>query len=116
MYFIGRSVRLSVSYLKILVTGTAGSNRIRSVIVQMIVNTLCNGMDIDDATSYPRIHLENNILHAEPGIPNEELDKLSKYFKIKKWHNQNIFFGGANSVYNNKGMGDPRRSGFTLTL
>ena len=100
----------------ILVTGSAGSNRIRSVVIQMIANTLCNGMDIVKATELPRIHLEGNTLHAEPGVPEDELDKLSKHFKIKKWHDKNVFFGGCNSVMNDKGSGDPRRWGYTVTV
>ena len=100
----------------VLVTGSAGSNRIRSVIIQMIVNTLCNGMDLVKSTDSPRIHIEGNILHAEPGVPDDELDKLSKHFKIKKWHDKNVFFGGCNSVMNDKGAGDPRRWGYTVTV
>lgn len=100
----------------VLVTGTAGSNRIRSVIVQMIVNIFCNGMDIETATRHPRVHLEGNILHVEPGIPNTILEMLSARYKIHHWKEQNVFFGGANSVLNSEGMGDPRRGGYTITV
>ena len=100
----------------VLVTGSAGSNRIRSVVIQMIVNTLCNGMDIIKSTDLPRIHLEGDTLHAEPGVPDDELDKLSNHFKIKRWHDKNVFFGGCNSVMNDKGAGDPRRWGYTVTV
>ncbi len=100
----------------ILVTGTAGSNRIRSVIVQMIVNTLCSDMDIESATNFPRVHLEGNVLHTEPGIPDSTLEKLSSRFILHKWSEKNVFFGGANSVLGSEGMGDPRRGGYTITL
>ena len=100
----------------ILVTGTAGSNRIRSVIIQMVVNTLCNGMNIIEATDLPRIHIEGDTLHSEPGVSEDELDRLSKHFKIQRWSDQNIYFGGANSVFEDKGAGDSRRGGYTLTV
>jgi len=100
----------------VLVTGTAGSNRIRSVIVQMIINTLCNNMNISKATETPRVHLEGDILHVEPGIPDNILDELSNSFNVYQWTGKNVYFGGANSVLNSEGMGDPRRGGHTIII
>ena len=56
------------------------------------------------------------IPYVEPGILDDELDKLSNHFKIKRWHDKNVFFGGCNSVMNDKGAGDPRRWGYTVTV
>ena len=100
----------------VLVTGTAGSNRIRSVIVQIIINTLCNNINISQATETPRVHLEGDILHVEPGIPDNILDELSNSFKVYQWKEKNVYFGGANSVLNSEGMGDPRRGGHTIII
>lgn len=99
----------------VLLTGTAGSNRIRSVIVQMIVNVLCNGMEIKEATDAPRVHLEESVLHAEPGFPEETLLELENRYRLERWESQNLFFGGANSVTPQGGAGDSRRGGFSLT-
>ncbi|UCF36301.1 MAG: gamma-glutamyltransferase, partial [Acidobacteriota bacterium] len=46
----------------VLVTGSAGSNRIRSVVVQLLVNVLDRGMSLAEATAAPRIHLEGDLL------------------------------------------------------
>jgi len=97
----------------VLLTGSAGSNRIRSVIVQMIINILCNGMDIQRATDAPRVHLEGTILHAEPGIPEDYLIKLEQRYNVQRWDQLNVFFGGVNSVTPDGGAVDPRRGGFS---
>jgi len=99
----------------VLLTGSAGSNRIRSVIVQMITNILCNGMEIQEATDAPRVHLEGNVLHAEPGIPEENLVELENRYDVQRWDCLNVFFGGANSVTPEGGAADPRRGGFSGT-
>ena len=100
----------------VLLTGSAGSNRIRSVIVQMIVNILCNGLDIQEATDAPRVHLEGDVLHAEPGIPEEDLVSLEKRHDVQRWDRLNVFFGGANSVMPDRGAGDPRRGGLSRSF
>ena len=100
----------------ILLTGTAGSNRIRSVIVQLLVNNLFRGMSIEEATRAPRMHLEGHTLHLEPGIPEAELSELPDKYRLERWREQNLFFGGANSVTPRQGSGDPRRGGTGLVF
>ncbi|MFQ5928544.1 MAG: gamma-glutamyltransferase family protein [Acidobacteriota bacterium] len=100
----------------VLITGSAGSNRIRSAIAQLLVNCLCNKMSIEEATAAPRVHLEGNVLHAEPGIPEDSLQKLESRYTVHRWDEQNPFFGGANSVTLDTGAGDSRRGGYSLRL
>ena len=99
-----------------LVSGTAGSNRIRSVIVQLLTNFLCNGLDIHEATVAPRVHLEGGVLHAEPGVSEDVLQELEGTYAIERWKTLNVFFGGANSVTQDRGAGDPRRGGYALSF
>lgn len=79
----------------ILLTGSAGSNRIRSAIIQIVINHLCHGLEIEAATVAPRIHLEGNVLHAEPGVDEGELEELEGRYEVDRWQEQNLFFGGA---------------------
>ena len=51
-----------------LVVGSAGSNRIRSAILQVIVNVLDRGMDAVAAVEAPRLHFEDGMVYAEPGV------------------------------------------------
>lgn len=99
-----------------LLTGSAGSNRIRSAIIQIVINHLCHGLDIEAATVAPRIHLEGNVLRAEPGVDEGELEELEGRYEVDRWQEQNLFFGGANSVTPVGGAGDPRRSGAAIII
>ena len=47
--------------------GSAGSNRIRSAIVQVILRLIDDGMAVDEAVEAPRVHFEGAVVSAEPG-------------------------------------------------
>ena len=51
-----------------LVLGSAGSNRIRSALLQTIVGVVDRGLDADEAVRAPRVHFEDGVVYAEPGI------------------------------------------------
>ena len=57
-----------------LVLGSAGSNRIRSAILQTIVGVVDHGLRAREAVDAPRVHFEDGVVYAEPGVPLEELD------------------------------------------
>ena len=50
-----------------LVLGSAGSNRIRSAILQVIVGAVDHGLPASDAVLAPRVHFEDGVVYAEPG-------------------------------------------------
>ena len=101
------SVALSRDGRPALVTGSGGSNRIRSAVVQLIVNRLVHGQPMVQATDAPRLHLEGGTLHAEPGA------LVAGDFEVKQWPERNVFFGGAHSVAPGEAAGDARRNGST---
>ena len=69
-------------------------------------------MNSEEAIKAPRIHLEENIIHCEPGI---NTDKLNfPWSTIHHWHEKNLFFGGVNAVTPTNAVGDLRRSGYGL--
>jgi gamma-glutamyltranspeptidase/glutathione hydrolase len=57
-----------------LVLGSAGSNRIRSALLQTIVGVVDHGLGARAAVQAPRVHFEDGTLFAEPGI---ELDAVA---------------------------------------
>jgi gamma-glutamyltranspeptidase/glutathione hydrolase len=97
--------------------GSAGSNRIRSAVLQTTVNLIARGMGPQEAVDAPRIHLEGGVLQAEPGIDPAALDVLASAGEVVRWGERNLFFGGVQVVARDPatgalaGGGDPRRGG-----
>ncbi|HEV2075535.1 MAG TPA: gamma-glutamyltransferase, partial [Thermoleophilaceae bacterium] len=77
-----------------LVVGSAGSNRIRSAILQVVVGVVDHGLSAGEAILAPRVHFENGIVYAEPGVPVEELEG----YEIVRFRGRNLFFGGAQAI------------------
>ena len=50
-----------------LVLGSAGSNRIRSAILQVVIGVLDRGLDVQAAIDAPRAHFEEGVVYVEPG-------------------------------------------------
>ena len=100
-----------------LAIGSAGSNRIRSAILQVIVGVVDHGLPAQAAVEAPRVHFEDGIVYAEPGVPVEQLPGRD----ITMFEGRNLFFGGAQAVERDlrtgalTGAGDPRRSGVAVT-
>ena len=61
-----------------LVLGSAGSNRIRSAILQVIVNAIDHGMDAQAAVDAPRLHFEDGLVYAEPGVDGAALEAAGR--------------------------------------
>jgi len=98
--------------------GSAGSNRIRSAILQTIVRAVEQGMAVDDAVRAPRLHFEAGIVQAEPGIDEEALARIeARGIPVLRRPAINLFFGGVQAVARDRGGGalsgggDPRRGG-----
>jgi gamma-glutamyltranspeptidase/glutathione hydrolase len=97
-----------------LVLGSAGSNRIRSAILQVVIGVLDRGLDVQAAIDAPRVHLEEDIAYVEPGVDTAELEAEQR--AIVRFAERNLFFGGAQAVQREPGGalaggGDPRRGG-----
>jgi gamma-glutamyltranspeptidase/glutathione hydrolase len=96
-----------------LVVGSAGSNRIRSALLQTIVGVVDHGLDARAAVEAPRAHYEGGVVYAEPGVPVSELTGR----EIVAFRARNLFFGGVQAVVRDRatgaltGAGDPRRGG-----
>ncbi|MFL5843360.1 MAG: gamma-glutamyltransferase family protein [Solirubrobacteraceae bacterium] len=98
-----------------LVLGSAGSNRIRSAILQTIVGVVDHGLAADAAVQAPRAHFEAGRIYTEPGVPLAGLETSGH--EIVAFRDRNLFFGGVQAIERApatgalRGAGDPRRGG-----
>lgn len=106
----------------VLGIGSAGSNRIRSAILQTVVRAVEQGMPVAAAVRAPRLHFEQGLLQAEPGIDEEALARLeARGVPVARRPEINLFFGGVQAVARDSasgalsGGGDPRRGGAVAT-
>ncbi len=99
-----------------LVLGSAGSNRIRSALLQTIVGVVDHGLSAREAVDAPRVHFENGVLYAEPEIDLAEL--RDEQLQVVRFGAINLFFGGVQAVQRRggeiAGAGDPRRGGVAV--
>jgi gamma-glutamyltranspeptidase/glutathione hydrolase len=97
-----------------LVLGSAGSNRIRSALLQTFVGVVDHHLAAVAAVAAPRVHFEAGIVYAEPGIDLGELHAR----ELVRFHELNLFFGGVQAVQRRGeeliGAGDPRRGGVAV--
>jgi gamma-glutamyltranspeptidase/glutathione hydrolase len=98
--------------------GSGGSNRIRSAVLQVILRLVADGMPAQDAVDSGRIHFEEEVVQAEPGVDPDALTHLEERgVPVARWRRHNLFFGGAHIVARDpetgelSGGGDPRRGG-----
>ncbi len=103
-----------------LVTGSGGSARIRSAILQTISHLLDQRLRLDEAVNRPRVHLDNDgVLQCEGGYDAAAAATLAERgYAVNRWPRQGIYFGGAHSVSRTPegrlvGAGDRRREGAT---
>jgi gamma-glutamyltranspeptidase / glutathione hydrolase len=98
--------------------GSAGSNRIRSAILQVIVGVVDHGLAAHEAVTAPRVHVEDGLVYAEPGVPTAELRAAGR--DLVAFRSLNLFFGGVQAVEREhgtgalSGAGDPRRGGVAV--
>ena len=99
-----------------LVLGSAGSNRIRSAILQTIVAVVDHGLSAQQAVDAPRAHFEDGVLFAEPGL---DAAPASGGLRVVPFSARNLFFGGVQAVLSRggelQGAGDPRRGGVAVS-
>ncbi len=98
--------------------GSAGSNRIRSAILQTVVRAVEEGMSAGEAVRAPRLHFEQGVVQAEPGIDEGALARIeTRDIQVLRRPRINLFFGGVQAVARDpssgeiSGGGDPRRGG-----
>ncbi|MGB1581111.1 MAG: gamma-glutamyltransferase [Nevskiales bacterium] len=104
-----------------LVFGSGGSNRIRSAILQVLVNFMGRKLPLDEAIEAPRLHVESQHLSIEGGHSDQlSADLQSMFQDLTRWDCRNLFFGGVHAVGQQNqrfiGHGDSRRDGVCLKV
>jgi gamma-glutamyltranspeptidase/glutathione hydrolase len=102
-----------------LAVGSAGSNRIRSAILQTIIRRIDEGMLAQQAIDAPRVHFEDGVVYTEPGIDATALERAGR--TLRGFRERNLFFGGAQAAARDpdgsfSGGGDPRRGGAAIVV
>ena len=102
-----------------LVLGSAGSNRIRSALLQTIIGVVDHGLDAGAAVRAPRLHFEDGLVYVEPGIDPVPLEEAGR--TVARFRRLNLFFGGVQAIQRDpdtgfaSGAGDPRRGGVAVS-
>jgi gamma-glutamyltranspeptidase/glutathione hydrolase len=108
--------------------GSGGSNRIRTAILQVLMNMLRFGMGLEDAIAAPRIHFERGLLSVEAvgaggGFDGDRIAPFTDPFASKElWDHFSMFYGGVHAVSLDPaagafdGAGDSRRGGVYVTV
>ena len=97
--------------------GSGGSNRIRTAILQVLLNLIDFDLSIAEAVEAPRLHFENGIANLEGGFDEAAGAALQdRAREVVTWPPGNLFFGGVHAVLRDaerrlEAAGDPRRGG-----
>ena len=105
---------------RVVAMGSGGSNRIRTAVLQVILNLTAFGMGATEAVSAPRLHFERGHLDVEPGWSGAAQAALLEAFPDHRlWPEHNLFFGGVHVAVGggrSDAAGDPRRGGAEAVL
>ncbi len=105
----------------VMAIGSGGGSRLRGAIFQTMLRFWGNGLPLDKAVESPRIHLADEVLHVEPGVPGNAIAWLEERgFCVNRFELPDLYFGGTHTVCSMKGYfvgaGDPRREGTALVV
>ena len=101
----------------LIALGTGGANRIRSAVLQVLLNLLAFRMSVADAVAAPRLHGEGDAIAIEPGYSEGAVTALTAGFpKTQRWEEKSMFFGGVHAARRLRdgsveAVGDDRRGG-----
>jgi gamma-glutamyltranspeptidase/glutathione hydrolase len=99
------------------VMGSGGSKRIRTAILQTIINIIDFNYSLENAVESPRLHFEDGVVHIEPDLPEKITKSIGKHYKVHKWKEKDMYFGGVHCVSGEmQGWGDSRRGGSFLAV
>ncbi len=99
-----------------IIAGAAGGSRIRSALLQVLVNVVQHRMSAQEAISAPRLNPVPGKVHVEPGFDTDVLRALGKADEVVEWPALDSYFGGVSAVAAAGPGADPRRGGDVRTL
>ena len=104
-----------------VVTGSGGSNRIYSALLQVLVNLIDYQMSVEQAVVAPRVHYHEGAAYLEDLFGENTVETvLTQFEDITRFPECNVFFGGAHTVRSTRsgleGCADERRSGHCIRI
>lgn len=99
-----------------IVAGAAGGSRIRSALLQVLVNVVEHQMPVQTAVSAPRLNPVPDKVHVEPGLPPAVLAALRANDEVVEWPALDSYFGGVSAIDSSGPGADPRRGGDVRTV
>jgi gamma-glutamyltranspeptidase/glutathione hydrolase len=102
--------------------GSGGSNRIRTAILQVLINLIHFAKDAGAAVAAPRLHFEDGLANLEEGFgPTARNAVANLSDRITDWPTHSFFFGGVHTVTRAAdgrlaAAGDPRRQGVGVVV
>jgi gamma-glutamyltranspeptidase/glutathione hydrolase len=105
----------------VVALGSGGSERIRSALLQVIVNLVDRQMSVGDAVAAPRVHLDADVVQIEPGFADATYAALREGYPVNVWPASDLYFGGTHVVRRDangvmSAAGDPRRGGASAVI
>ncbi len=102
-----------------LAVGSAGSNRIRSAILQTIIRSIDDGLRGPGGGRGAAGALRGRVVYTEPGVDIAALERAGR--AVGPFREPNLFFGGAQAAARDadgrfSGGGDPRRGGAAIVV
>jgi gamma-glutamyltranspeptidase / glutathione hydrolase len=99
-----------------LCAGAAGGTRLRGALVQVLSGVLDEEIEAQPAVDRPRLHPAGDVVHLEPGFPDEVVRALEEGGRAaRRWPARHHYFGGVSLVSRTGAAADPRRSGAVRT-
>jgi gamma-glutamyltranspeptidase/glutathione hydrolase len=100
----------------VLAAGGAGGTRLRPALVQVLAGILDESLALQEAVDRGRLHSTGELVHAEPGFPEEALAALEEKYEVRRWNAVHHYFGGVSLIAESGLAADPRRSGAARAL
>ncbi|MDJ0945513.1 MAG: gamma-glutamyltransferase [Kiloniellales bacterium] len=107
---------------RIAALGSGGSNRIRTAVLQVLLNLIDFEQPAEQAVAAPRLHVERDQAELETGFPEAAVEAArGEVTRLATWPPRNLFFGGVHVATRDRSgrfqaSGDPRRSGVGVTF
>jgi len=112
---------ISIMNDQVLALGSGGSNRIRTAVLQVLLNRLVLNLPLQKSVGASRLHFDDLLYLESAGIDNVVLASLQKkHPDMKVFQQKNFYFGGVNAVSmsatNAEAVADPRRGGVSAVV
>ena len=105
----------------IVALGSGGSNRIRTAVLQVLLNKLLFNLSLEKSVCASRLHFDDQLYVEATDLSEGALDHLRQnYPDMNEFPEADFYFGGVNAVSidlkNSEAVADPRRGGSAVVV